>query len=280
VELKQLLEWYNLVFIVPFLLGFAFLLMQMVGLGEGDFDGDADADMDHDVDVDADMDHDVDVDADIDADVDADLDADADVDADMDHDADVDQDMDHDADAGGKTIDYAHGPSQGHDGDAVVQGSAFWKIALLLGVGRVPISIMFMALCFSWGIIGLGSNIILSKLIASPIFFFLPSLAAAIVLSFAFTSASSRVISKIIPKTTTFSTRESDLVGKIGTSLYKINDKSGTVRAENEYGAQQQYSAYSLKGDEIPGSTRVLLVKYDKDRGAFAVERLPEELED
>src|SRR5688572_26436424 len=90
-----LLGWWNLVFIVPFLLALIYLGVYTVSgitFGEGDaqFGGhDADADADHDVGMDADHDVDVDHDVAVEHDVGADHDVDADADADADADGDT-----------------------------------------------------------------------------------------------------------------------------------------------------------------------------------------------
>jgi len=259
-DLKLLLEWWNLIFILPFFLGIVFLVMQVVGLG-GELGHDADHDMDHDLDHDVDHDLDHDVDHDLDHDVDHDLGHDVEVAHHVDYDHDADHDVHHDHDA--------HAPAN--------QGSALWKIALLLGVGRVPVSIVLMTLCFAWGVIGYGSNLVLHSLLRTPWLFVPISFISATVLSIAATGLVARGVARVVPKTTTFTTRETDLVGKIGESLYKITPKAGTIRVKDNYGNLQQYPAYSLK-DDVPANSQVLLVKYDPEQKAFAVEPWSEEM--
>ncbi len=271
-DAKLLLEWWNLIYIVPFLMGFAFLLMQVIGIGEGDVDADADADVDadvdHDVDLDADVDHDVDLD------VDVDVDHDVDVDADADHDADVEGD--HDVEAG-KPVDYdmAHGQAGHHAANDV---SPMLRVALVLGVGKVPLSLVLMTLWFTWGVYGYIMNIILQPILQTPVLFFAPSFFCTLVLTFFSTAYVSKLVAKVIPKTSTFSTREKDLVGKVGQALYKITEKSGTIRVTDQYGNIQQYPARSIKG-EIPSNTKVILVSFDQGGRIFAVKPAPEELE-
>src|SRR5688572_7655421 len=114
------LNWFNLIFVVPFALALAFLgLYTLSGWTFGDADADADAEVDGD------------------AEVEAELEADADADADADTDADHDAEHDHD-----------------HDASRAGGGSGWFAVLSWLGAGRVPLSIMLMILLLTWGAIG------------------------------------------------------------------------------------------------------------------------------
>src|SRR3954462_12372975 len=102
-KIEWLFEWYNLIFVVPFVLALLYVGIYAVsGLTFGDTDVDASgADVDADAHVEleghveapahieSDAHFDADTDADMDADADAHIDADADLDADVDADAHV-----------------------------------------------------------------------------------------------------------------------------------------------------------------------------------------------
>src|SRR5438067_3052533 len=139
---QWLLSWWNLIFIVPFLLAMLYLgVYTLTGITFGEADADADMDADADVHVDAEVDHDISADADADHDISAESNADHDIG--NDHDAgdhDADQDGDHDADDGG-------GPS-----------SALLAALAWLGVGKVPVSLLLMILLMTWGAVGFGIN--------------------------------------------------------------------------------------------------------------------------
>jgi len=70
--MEVLLQWYNLVFILPLGLAILYLLVMSIGMLPFGMDSDLDLDFDADVDLDVDVDLDLDFDADVDADVDVD----------------------------------------------------------------------------------------------------------------------------------------------------------------------------------------------------------------
>ena len=302
-ELGVLLAWWNLVYLAPLGLSIVFLGAQISGI-EGDFDGaelpsiegDADADVHVDVDGDADVhvDIDGDADADMDADVHVDVDGDADVHVDLDGDAHIDLDghVDVDGDAhvdvdGDVHVDVdgdAHIETETHvtvhDGHIDGEGpSMALQIAHFIGVGRVPVSLLGMCLSLSWGMIGLTLNSALRIVFSSPSVFFPISFFGTAFLSLGVTSTFARVVSKLMPKTSTFGTKRAALAGSIGKTLYRLRPgKDGTIRVRDEQGNLIQCAAYINTKKEIPGNTEVLLIRYSKKRKAFEVEIAPEEL--
>src|SRR5690348_1949992 len=118
--LQWLVNWWNLIFVLPF--GLALLYLGLYTVSGVTF-GESDLDADHDFDAGAD------VDADVDADADADVDHDIDSDVDADADSDADADADHDADT---------------DAEHETQFSPALAVMSWLGVGKVPLSIVLM----------------------------------------------------------------------------------------------------------------------------------------
>ena len=135
---QWLIQWWNLIFVLPLGLALMYLgLYTVSGITFGD------ADMDHDFDADSDFDADHDLGADADHDVDGDHNTSAEHDAD----ADGDADSDHDAEA---------------DDAAGTQISAAAAAISWLGVGRVPLSILLMVALMTWGATGLICSAIAS----------------------------------------------------------------------------------------------------------------------
>lgn len=225
-ELKTLIYWYNLVYVVPFCLGVVLLFLQTIGLGETGLDHDVDHDVDHD----------------------------------------ADHDTDHDAE-------------HGHDVESD-QESLLTQVALLMGFGKVPLSIIIMTFCFVWGVVGYLLTSILQPILRTPIMFFPPVFLVTLFLTIFVTGLVARIVAKIMPKTSTFTTTHKDLIGKVGESLYPIDKEHGTIRVIDKFGNIQQYAAFTSDEVYISGNTQVLIVNWDEERKAFLVAILPPELAD
>ena len=66
-SVQWLVNWWNLIFLLPFSLALLYLgLYTVSGITFGDADADGDLDVDSDFDADGDIDHDVDADGDVD----------------------------------------------------------------------------------------------------------------------------------------------------------------------------------------------------------------------
>ncbi len=273
--------------------------------GEGDIDHDVDADFDHDLDLD--MDHDVDVDldhdVDLDMDHDVDVDLDHDVDLDMDHDLDLghDVDMDHDLDVG-HDVDMDHDVDVGHDIDHGVDAdhdvqvdhgaeadhgveaahhemgsghvsahhepSLMLKALAVLGLGKVPLSILMTCLMVIFGSTGLIANGLFGEVLTpswAPTLYFWPSLGLALLASFGLTGKVARGLNRIMPTKETYALTEEDLVGRVGVCVYGIRAGTrGPVSVQDESGTVLQVMGRALDGDLSKG-TDVILVRYHRE---------------
>lgn len=248
---ELMLAWWNLLYIVPFLLALLYLAVYAVSgvtFGEGDFEmaGDLHADL-----------H-----ADIDHDLDAGLDHD--VDGDMDHDLDGDADADADGDAHLETP----GGSAGGGHDLPLHLSAMsW-----LGLGRVPLSILIMVLFITWGVIGFITNVILSPIMPWPWMSVLGSLPAAAIGSLFITRGVVRLVGRWMPTMETYARRTGELVGTAGEAMYDINQEFGMVTVRDSRGDLFQVSCRVYPdGTLISKGTKVLLVDYDEEQKCFFV---------
>jgi membrane protein implicated in regulation of membrane protease activity len=248
---ELMLAWWNLLYIVPFLLALLYLAVYAVSgvtFGEGDFEmaGDLHADL-----------H-----ADIDHDLDAGLDHD--VDGDMDHDLDGDADADADGDAHLETP----GGSAGGGHDLPLHLSAMsW-----LGLGRVPLSILIMVLFITWGVIGFITNVILSPIMPWPWMSVLGSLPAAAIGSLFITRGVVRLVGRWMPTMETYARRTGELVGTAGEAMYDINQEFGMATVRDSRGDLFQVSCRVYPdGKLISKGTKVLLVDYDEEQKCFFV---------
>src|SRR5262245_43114879 len=238
------LAWWNLVFILPFLLALLYLILySMSGLTFGEAGAaapEADADMD--------------AGAEVDADADADLDADA------------------DADAGVET-GAAAGNGHGLVTARVTPDLPFFmRVIGRLGGGEVPLSIVAMLLFFSWGTVGFVTNQVLRPVMPRPWMVGLCSLPLAAVGSVVLTRGIARAVARWLPTNQTFARRKSDLVGSLGEAVFFIDRGSGTASVRDRQGDLFQVSCRTYEdGPPIEKGKQVLLVDYNPQQNIFYV---------
>jgi membrane protein implicated in regulation of membrane protease activity len=221
-----------------------FALLQMTGLlgliaGGGDHDGDADHDVDGGHEADADADHDVD----------ADHDADADGDHDHDHDADQDE---------------------GHSvGQSFLAG---------LGVGKVPLSIIWQTYAVVFGFAGITANTVyLTYAGALPALTLAWTLPGACVFGYVLTRLLSRVIGRVVADPKQEATTRRQLVGASGVVISsKINAEFGEVRIKDKTGHTLRIICRTRDEKAIPEGREVVIVDYDREGDRLYVAPLDE----
>lgn len=254
--LSSLLAWANAPFTVAIGVALVFAAMQMTGLlgllaGGGDHDGDHEVDADHDLDADAD------VDGDADADVDGDADGDADADA------------DHDGD---------------HDGDAEDDHAGFGQQLLSgLGVGKVPLSIIWQTYAVSFGFAGIAANTIYVGRSASlPTMNLVWTLPLAALFGYGTTRLLARSLGRVIADPHQEATSRKQLVGHTGVVISsKINDEFGEIRVHDKTGHVVRIVCRTRDaGVAIPEGREVVIVDYDRDADRLYVAALDEDLDE
>jgi hypothetical protein len=247
--LSSLVSWAGVPYSVALGVAVVFALMQMTGLlgllaGGGDHDGDADADADHDVDAgDADADHDVD--------------ADHDADADADHDADGD---DADQDEG-----------RGHAGGGFLAA---------LGIGKVPLSIVWQTYAVSFAIAGFAANAaVLSRTGALPTSTLAWSLPLALVAGYAVTRGVAGGIAKVVANPAAEATSRKQLVGHSAVVISsKVDAEFGEVRLTDKTGHVLRVLVRTRAGEKaIREGREVVVVEWDKERDWLYVAPLDED---
>jgi membrane protein implicated in regulation of membrane protease activity len=257
-NVQLLLTWWNLIFVVPFLLALLYLVLYTlsgVDFGEADADGDFDGHVDAHADVDADADADVDADMDADADVDADVDADADADADADVDVDADADGHVDADA---------------DHDAV---PAHLALMSFIGVGRVPLSLLLTVLLMTWGAAGFVVNQIAGPRLGVGPRLAVVSIPIAALASLGLTRLLASAIDRWLPLNETTARRRHELLGRSGEAIFPIGRQFGLAAVRDERGELYQVPCQldpKLEGPIAKGA-KVRLVAYSAKTRSFVV---------
>jgi membrane protein implicated in regulation of membrane protease activity len=173
---STLLEWQNLIFILP--MAFALLLLGVSMLGGDGHDGDHDS---------------------------------------PGHEHEVDG--------------YGTGGHEG--GDA----SIFSRMLDMLGVGRVPVSILVFTWCMLFGFAGLVlQNYLLAGLLPALYVHVLVSVLIAFFVSGILTSLLARVIGALMPRLESYGERKQDFINREAEVRYTITSRSGTVTLTDKYG--------------------------------------------
>ncbi|MCZ6680004.1 MAG: DUF1449 family protein [Candidatus Poribacteria bacterium] len=183
-------------------------------------------------------------------------DVDVDTDVDMDVDADVDVDADAEVDA-----------------ESSSGGGGFVSSVLgILNVGKVPFTIILMALFSIWGISGLIVNDFLNIDPNSPRAVLWIPFAAAFLCSIFGTRYLALGISKLFPESERATTNY-DLIGLTGRVISgRVTTTFGTARVQVPDGPELTVSCRIREGEEIPlkGDT-VILIDYDPTTRIFDV---------
>lgn len=213
--ISELVEWYNLIFTLPFSLALMYVLIMASGALH----------FEHEIGVDTDVDHDISLDG---------------------------HDLAHDT------------------------GYGFSDILSLLGLGKIPLSLIIISFSFIWGFSGVVMNKILSGIINYPQVFIIPSSIGAFVASFIGTRYLAIGLSKVMPTTETYSAKPDDFIGKTAKVRFKITDRFGTVTLLDQFNNFHELSCRVKPGEkEISSGDMVVLVGRDEQKNIFYVRHDP-----
>jgi membrane protein implicated in regulation of membrane protease activity len=184
-----------------------------------------------------------------------------DIDVDMDIDADADMDLDADADA---------------DGDADSDGGigAVRGLLMLLGVGRVPLSILMMVALLVFGGVGISAKMMLlpstGVLAATGV-----AAAIAFVSMLVLSGVSARGIAKLVPSTETYARSGDALIGSVARAHLRIDTGFGLAQVTDDTGTLFEIRCRSY-GARIAKGSEVLITEYDAESDVFTVESCEE----
>ncbi len=145
------------------------------------------------------------------------------------------------------------------------------RILGLLGVGKVPFMMVFSSFCFVWGFVGIAANLGFSSVLPLPEIYIWPSLATALVCSFALTRIISEVLSRLIPSEESYGTAREDLLGCAGKAAYEITEGRGAAWVLDRYQNRIQVKCKTTDGIPIPSGAQVRLLEYDEKSETFLV---------
>ena len=150
-------------------------------------------------------------------------------------------------------------------------GRALW---ILLGLGRVPLSLVMMVGPLLFGATGWILNAILATVIAAPHVYVWLSLAGATIVSLLATGVLAHLIGRWLPLNESFSTRNEDLVGCVGHLVHAASPITGLAHVHDRRGNLQQVQCRTEDGALAKGA-EVLLVSFDDRTQRFIVSQDP-----
>jgi hypothetical protein len=165
---------------------------------------------------------------------------------DLDADADLDHDVDHDT------------------------GNLFHGALNLVGVGRVPLSLILMSFFFLWGFFGWLGNQLFAAILPSPTLFIWPSLLLALVGAGVLTRTLAAALGRVMPATESYGADARGLLGRVADVRYPLTERSGSVQIYDQHGSLHEVPARVLPGErEIAAGERVVLWRFDEQSGSY-----------
>jgi len=138
----------------------------------------------------------------------------------------------------------------------------------LLGVGRVPLSMLLLTLSILFGATGLAANALLQERL--PGVYGLLSLAAAALVSLVGTVRVASFVARVAPTTETYRVRRQDLVGRVGHAIVELTASDGFAQVKDHEGNVQQVRVRT-DGPSLAKGATILFVDYSRDGDWYLV---------
>jgi hypothetical protein len=278
-NLHNLLQWWNLLFALPLVVGMLFSLITALGFvsteraeaGHGDVGHDMDAahgevghgDMGHDMDTaHGEFGH-----------------------GEVEHGADVHAehgDLAHPMPAevshgeAGHGAHAEHGHEAGH-GNHNHHESVFTQILEAFGIGRgVPVSVMLPFCMMLWGVLGLASNQALHPVLRLPaVYVWISALLSLLGTSFVARGLSG-VVARYLQVGQVASMSRERLIGATGIAVFTIDERSGVADVHDPVGTVHRITCRVREhGTPLPAGTPVVVTDYESETGTYLVEENP-----
>ena len=147
----------------------------------------------------------------------------------------------------------------------------------ILGIGKVPIMLIFSIFCLIWGATGFAGNQVFSMILRFPTLYVWPSMLCAFLVAYSTTGGLSGCISRLMPDAETYGTDEQLLVGRTAQAAYELSAKTGSAFLLDDQQNRIQVRCRTHDGSTIPRGAEVLLLEYDAKSRIFTVVRLQRE---
>jgi membrane protein implicated in regulation of membrane protease activity len=272
-NLHSLLQWWNLLFALPLVVGVLFSLVTAFGFvsterGETGHGGDAGHD------TDAGIEHGIEHAADVSADH-GDLHHDVDIHADH---GDVEHSVPAEV-AHGEVAHEAHAEhaQEAGQGNHNHHESVFTQILEAFGIGRgVPISVMLPFCMMLWGVLGLASNQALHPLLRFPAVYVWISALLSLFGTSLVARGMSGVVARYLQMGQVPNVSRERLVGATGVAVFTIDERGGVADVHDAVGTVHRITCHVREGNPpLPAGSPVVVTDYEVETGRYLVEENP-----
>lgn len=141
----------------------------------------------------------------------------------------------------------------------------------LLGVGRVPLTLVLMMSALLFGGVGMICNTLIAGAGLDTAHFFWVSIPVAFVAMVSFTGILARGINRVMPTSESYNVTKHDLVGQTGTLVLPTDAARGLAQVRDRQGNVFNV-ACRTDGAALPGGQEILVIDYVSDKDEFLVE--------
>lgn len=199
------------------------------------------------------------------------------------HDAEHGHDAGHDGgkEAGKEAGKAAQKPANPLDANAAeTHGfSPLGSFLDLMGIGRVPLTIVLAVAGITFGGAGYAGNILLSGAGADPAWFAWITIPGAFVAMVFLTGGIARIINRFMPSSESYNVTKHDLIGRTGTLVLPAGAERGLAQVSDRQGNVFNVTCRT-DGAEIPSGQEVLLLEYAEDKDTYLVQAYSSEKHD
>lgn len=140
----------------------------------------------------------------------------------------------------------------------------------LIGLGEAPFMTVLSSFFLIWGTVGLITNSVLGAVL-SPVIFIGPAIVVASMGASVTTGLIARGIAKLLPSAESFGYQESSFEGSTGKAVTKITSSYGVVAVSDSFGNRVEVKCRTQGEEVLPYGAEVILLNYDEVIRQFVV---------
>jgi len=161
-----------------------------------------------------------------------------------------------------------------HDHDADHHHGPVGRMLEMLGVGRVPVTVVVMMASLLFGGTGIILNRILASLNLPAALYGAAAVGGALVMTAALTGWATRLLGRIMPTTETYVVTRHDFAGCTGKLLLPADATSGYAQVKDREGNVHNIKCRTV-GAALAKGQEILVVEYDDETKTYVVDANP-----